>query len=130
MRCISLPVDAAPAQADNVEADQCAGLAERKAERNDIVARRRHAGHHHALADADELMDGDMAAEKGEVADLDMTAEHVLLASVTLLPTWQSWPTWRADHEPAALADAGHAAAVFGAGIHGHAFAQLAVARR
>src|SRR5690348_366376 len=70
---------ATPAQTDDIEPDQRPGLTERKAERNDVVARRRHSGHHHALADAYELVDGDMAAEEGVIANSDVaTEDHVI----------------------------------------------------
>src|SRR4029077_18276385 len=54
---------AAPAQADHVQSDQRAGLAERKAERNDVVGWRRHSGTHHARADPYILVEPDMSAE-------------------------------------------------------------------
>src|SRR5580692_8657806 len=66
---------ATPPQADDIQANQRPGLAKRKTERNDIVAGRRHARHHHAFADANELMDSDVTAEESEIADFDMTAE-------------------------------------------------------
>src|SRR6185437_3237896 len=67
-----LPRGAAPAQPDHVQPDQRSGLPVGKSERDDVIAR----GHHDTLADADELVDRDMAAEKGVVADSDMATEH------------------------------------------------------
>ncbi len=120
------PRRAAPPQPDNVQSDQRAGLAERKAERNDVVAGGRHARHHDALPDAHELMNGDMAAEKSEIADTDVAAEHDVIGQRDIVADLAIVPDMRADHERAAVADAGDAAAVFGAGIHGHALAQFA----
>ena len=101
-------------------------LAERKAERNDVVARGRHARHHHAFADAHELMDRDVAAEKRVIADANVTAEHHVVGKRHVVADVAIMPDMGSDHEEAAIADAGHAAAVLGPGIHGDALAQLA----
>ena len=59
---------AAP-QADDVEPDQRGDRPKRKAERNDVVAARRHAAHHRAFADPHKLMNGGVAAKEGVIAD-------------------------------------------------------------
>src|SRR5262245_19321046 len=81
-RAIGLPQPAqigargtAPPQADDVEAVELCNLSQGKTERHDI---RRHAAQpadHGALADATELMDRRIAAEKDVVADVDMAAD-------------------------------------------------------
>ena len=76
------------------------------------------------------LMDRDMAAEKGVVADADMAAEHHVIGEGHIVADLAIVTDMSADHEEAALADARDAAAVFGAGIHGDALAQLAARRR
>src|SRR4029077_11432879 len=98
-----------------------------KAERDDVVARRRHAGHHHALADPHILVDPDMAAEEGSVTDRDMAAEHHIVGEIHIVAELAIVADVRADHDEAAVADPGDAAAVFGAGIHGAALAQVAM---
>ena len=55
-----------------------------------------------------------------------MTAEHGVVGEGHVVADLAIVSDMGADHEEAALADAGHAAAVFGPGIHGDAFAQLA----
>ena len=81
----------------------------------------RQAAHHSAFADAHELMDRGMAAEKGVVADRDMAAKHDVVGEGHVVADMAIMPDMGTDHEKAALADAGDAAAVFGAGIHGDA---------
>ncbi len=93
---------AAAPQADDIQSDQRAGLAERKSERDDVVAGRRHARHHDALADAHELMDGDVAAEEGVIADADMTAEHDVVGEGHVVADLAIVPDMGADHEQAA----------------------------
>ena len=56
---------AAPAQPDDVEPTRMAIWPLREAERNDVARNAAQAADHGALADADELMDRGMAAEKG-----------------------------------------------------------------
>src|SRR5271167_1077722 len=107
---------AAPPQADDIQSDQRAGLAEREAERDDVVAGRRHSGHHDALADAHELMDCDVTAKEREFTDTDMPAEHDVISERHVVADLAIVPDMRAHHEAAAVADAADAAAVLGAG--------------
>src|SRR6202012_3805665 len=90
---------AAPAHADDVQTDQRTGLAECKAEWNNIVTRGRHARHHHTFANADELMDGDVAAKEGEIADADMTAEHGVVGERNVIADMAVVTDMRTDHE-------------------------------
>src|SRR5262249_23345995 len=120
------PRRAAPAQADHVEPDQRPGLAEREAERNNIIAGRRHSGHHHALADPYELMDRDVAAEKGLIADADMAAEHHVVGESDVAADAAIVADMRSDHERTALPHLRDAAAILGTGIHVDALAQFA----
>jgi hypothetical protein len=120
------PRRTAPAQPDHIQSDQRAGLAEREAKRNNIIARRRHAGHHYALADPHELMDRDVATEKRVIADADMTAEHHVIGQSDVVADHAIVSDVSADHEQAARANPRDAAAGFGPGIHRNTFAQFA----
>src|ERR1700733_10652081 len=112
------PGRAAPSQPNHIQPDQRAGLTERKAERDDVVTGGRHARHHDALPDAHELMNGDMAAEKGVIADVDVATEHDVVGQCDVVADLAIVPDMGAHHERAAVADTGYAAAGLGAGIH------------
>ena len=66
---------------------------------NNVVARRRHAGHHDALADAHELMNRDMPAEKREIANADVAAEHHIIGKSHVVADLAIVTDMRADHE-------------------------------
>ena len=55
-----------------------------------------------------------------------MTAKHGVVGKGHVVADIAIVPDMGADHKKAAIADARYSAAVFGAGIHGDAFAQLA----
>src|SRR5262245_41128337 len=65
----------APAQADHVEPGEHCALADRKAERDDVGTDTAHAGHHGALTDANELVDGGSAAKDDPIAHRDVTPQ-------------------------------------------------------
>ena len=64
--------EAAPLQADEIEAGERGAVAERDAERDDVVLDPREAADEGVRADADELMRRRAAAENREIADLAM----------------------------------------------------------
>ena len=67
----------APAlQADDIEASERGAIAERKAERDEVVLDARQPADERMRADANELMRGGAAAENGEIADLAMPGQH------------------------------------------------------
>ena len=68
--------EAAPLQADDIEAGERGAVAERDAEGDDVVLDAREAADEGVGADADELMRGGAAAENGEIADLAMAGQH------------------------------------------------------
>ena len=72
-------------------------------------------------------MDRDMAAEKCMIVDADVAAEHDIVGERDFVTNVAIVADMAPDHERAAIADAGDAATVFGAGVHGHALAQVAV---
>src|SRR5262249_24265909 len=82
---------------------------------------------HRALADADELAHGDAAAEDDIVADGDVTAEHGVVGEDDLVADHAVVTDMRADHDEAAIADFGDAAAVLRARVHGDVFADIAL---
>ena len=71
-------------------------------------------------------MDGDVAAEESVIADADMAAEHHVVGERHVVADRAIVSDMRSHHEEAAIADPGDAAAVFGSGIHGDGFAQVA----
>ena len=115
---------AAAAQADDVQSDQVLQIS--KAEWNDVGADPCHSANHGALTDAVVLMNGGQSADKCVIANRNMAAKHDVvgeghgIANVAIMPDVTTY------HDKAALADAGHAAAVFGAGIHCDVLAHLA----
>src|SRR5438067_1521526 len=121
------PRHASAPQADHVQADEIRLLAERESERNDVGAHTAHARNHRPLADTHELNDRRMAAEHGPVADHHVSTKHGIIGEHDVAADTAVMADMRADHEEAAIADLGQAAAVLGADAHGDAFADVAV---
>ena len=80
------------------------------------------------MADADELVHARPAAENGEVADADMARQHHVVGEDDVVADLAVVPHMAVGQEGAAVADDGGHAAALGAGVHGHAFADQAVA--
>ena len=121
------PAELAPLQPDHVEPDQDRLRPERKSERNDVAGDPAHAAQHRALADADELVHGGVAADEHVVGDRDVTAEHRAVGERDVVADVAVMTDMRIGHQEAAIADRGDAAVVLGAGADRHAFADLAV---
>ena len=68
--------NAAPLQADDVEAREIGAIAERHAVGDQIVLEARHAADEGVMADAGVLNDGCAAADDREIADVAMAREH------------------------------------------------------
>ena len=117
----------APRQADDVEARQMRPVAERHPVGNQIVLQARHAAEEGVRADARELDDGRAAADDGEIADRAMARQHDVVGEDHVVADAAVVPDVGVGEEGAAIADGRHHATAFGAGIHGHAFADLAV---
>src|SRR5579884_2506437 len=115
----------APSQADGIEADQRRYLAEGESKWNDVRRYAAEPGNHCALADTHKLMHGALTAEKNIVSDADVAAEHSVVGERDIVTDGAVVPDMGTDHKQAALADSGHSAAGFGAGIDRDMFAQL-----
>src|SRR6185295_3594880 len=116
----------APAQADHVEPGEHSALADRKAERDDVGTDAAHAGHHGALTDTHELVDGGSAAKDDPIAHRDVTAQHRVVGHDHVVADMAIVADMSADHEEAAVADVREPAAVLGPEVHGDVLADVA----
>ena len=80
--------------------------AERKAERNDVAGDAAHAAQHRALADADELVYGGVAADEHMVGDRDMAAQDRAVGKDDVVADLAVVSDMRIGHQEAAVADA------------------------
>src|SRR5262245_37805820 len=117
----------APTQTDHVESVEHSALTNRQAERDDVGTDPAHAGHHGALTDAHELVDGGCAAKDDPIAHCDVTAKHGVIGHDHVVADVTIMADMGADHEEAAVADAREPAAVLGPEVHGDVFADVAV---
>ncbi len=104
-----------------LKARQIRPIAERHSIRDEIVLERRHASQERVRADPRELDDRRTAAEDGEIVNRAVAGEHDVLEKITLLPMWQSCPTWNL-REGAAVSHHRREAAACSPGVHGDAF--------
>src|SRR5262245_5703730 len=116
-----------PLQADDVEPVEHGALTDGKGKRDHVAGYAAHARHHGALADAHVLVDGSVAAERHIIAGGDVTAEYGAVGQRDVIADMAVVPDMRAGEEEAARADLGEATAILGAGIHRHAFANIAI---
>jgi hypothetical protein len=79
------------------------------------------------VPDADELMNGSQAAQDGMVADRDVTALSRVVRENDIITDDAVMGDMGRHHKQAVIADSGHHAAAFGAGIHGDMFANTIV---
>ena len=119
---------AAALEADQVEAGELGMIAERHAVGNDVGVDAGDAADHRALADAAELLNGGEAAENHALADMDMSGERGIVGECDVVFDEAVVADMAAGHEVAVVADGGDAAAAAAAAVHGHAFADDAVA--
>src|SRR6202167_3269271 len=117
--------DAAAAQPNNGQSAQIFAVGH--GEGNDIGPDWAHSTDHDAFPHATELMDSSETAEKCAVTNRDMTAERYVVRKRHLIADPAIVRDVASDHEKAALAHAGHPAAVFRTGIHCRAFADITV---
>src|SRR5580658_2614504 len=116
---------AAAPQPDDVQSNQICDLTEHIAERDDVAGRARKSRHHGTLADADELMHRGVTAEKTVITNVDVATEHHVVGEDYGIAHIAIVANVASNHQQTMFADASYSAAVFGAGIDGHAFAQL-----
>src|SRR5215475_2034593 len=117
--------EAAPAHADHIEPIEHGALGDGKAERNDVGTDTTHTGHHGALTDAHELMDGGGAAKDDPIAQHDVTAKYSVVGQDHVIANVAIVPDMSTDHEEAAVAHMREPAAIFGAGVHGDMLANV-----
>ena len=115
-------------QADDVEAAEAGAVADRRAERDDVVLHARHAAHEAVLADAHELMHGGEAAEDDVVADAAMAGERRVVHQRDVVAEHAVMRDMRADEEQAVVADARDEPAALRARIDRDVLADRAVA--
>ena len=110
--------EAAPLQADDVEAGQVRAIAERHAVGDEIVLEPRHAADEGVRADARELDDRRAAADDGEVADGAMAGQHDVVGEDDAVADAAVVADVAVGEERAAVADRRDQAAAVGAGVH------------
>ena len=118
---------AAARQPDDVEAAELGAVADRRAERDDVVLHARHAADEPAFADADELVHGREPAEDRIVADAAMSAERRVIDQDDVVADLAVMRDMRADEDQAVVADPGQQPAALGAGIDRDVLADRAV---
>ena len=119
--------EAAPPQADHVEADQVRERALRHAPGDDVGPDAAQPDDHRALADAHELAHRRLSAEEAVVADARMAAEHGIVGHDHVVADLAVMGHMRSRHQKAMVADLGDAAIVFRAGIDGDVLADVAI---
>ncbi len=118
---------AAPLEADEIETGERGAVAERHAERDEIVLDPGETADEGVRADADELVSGRAAADDGEIADLAMAGEHHVVGQDDALADPAVVGDMGVGEKDAARADDRLRAAARGARIHRHALADQAV---
>src|SRR5262249_42275948 len=114
----------APLHADDVEAFEHGILAVDEAKRDHVAAHAADAADHHLRPDPGELVHGRQPADVDEIADLAVPAERRRRREDHVVADDAVVADMAVVHEVAAIADFSQAAALHGADIHGHAFAQ------
>ena len=120
------PREAAARQPDDIEAAELGAVADRRAERDDVVLHPRHAADEPAFADPHELVHGRKSAEDHIVADAAMSAERRMIDQDDVVADLAIMRDVRADEDQAVVADPGQQPAAFGARIDGHVLADRA----
>src|SRR5262245_58074935 len=120
------PRKAAPAHPDHIKPVEHGALADGEAKRDDIGSHSADARDHGALADPYELVDGGGPAEDNPVAQRDVTTQNRVVGQDHVITDVTVVADMGADHEETAVADAGDATAVLGAGVHRHVLADIA----
>ena len=118
---------AAPLEADDIEPGERGAVAERHAERNEVVLDAGEAADKGVRADADELMRRRSAAHDREVADLAMAREHHVVGQDDALAETAVVGDMGVGEEHAARADDRLRSAALRARVHRHAFADQAI---
>ena len=97
---------AAPPHPDHVDAGEPRRRIEHVAVRDHVLAHRRIARHHRALAEPGELVHDAVAAEEHVVLDLDMAADRRIVGEHDIVADVAVMRHMRADHQEAVVADA------------------------
>src|SRR5271165_4517183 len=115
--------EAAPLEADEVEAGERGAIAERHAEWDEIVLDAGEAADKGVGADANVLMRRRAAADDGEVADRDMARQHHIVGQNDALADPAVVRDMGVGEEHGSRTDDRHRPAAFGARVHRHVLA-------
>ena len=118
-------LEAAAAQADDVQANQPRAVAEHGAERNDVRFHARHAADHRGAADAHVLMDCGSTADHRVVADRHVPAHHHVICNNYSVADPAVVRDVRHRHDQAVGADVGDASPGNRAAVDGDVLAHL-----
>src|SRR5207302_6573917 len=122
-----LATEAAAVHADDVEPTEAGAVAHDLAIGNDVALDTGHTANHRMLPDPHELVHRREAAQEGIILDDHMAGQSRVVRHDDMVANLAIMCDVGADHEQPVLANAGHHAAAFGAGIHRHVFADRVV---
>src|ERR1700680_3589047 len=117
-----------PLHSDRVQSRQLPDRPDDETERNDVGAHSGQAGDHGMGTDAAELMHGRESADEYVIPDDAVAAQGSAVGEDGLAADAAIMTDVAVGHVEPSLADLGDAAAVLGAGVHGHALADIALA--